>query len=163
MTETKRRTPAIFDRALGEWQPPPQYIPFPEFEQPPPPASPVIGYRYGQWIGDAVEPLFVRPEYQRFPYFQEPPAAANPVIAYRLGQWLGDAVEPLIGVTARHLPFPYFEQPPPAANPVIIFRYGQLLLDDPTVPISGRYFQYPYSPSGISAKKKHLTIFMVGR
>lgn len=86
MGQARRRTPAIFDRALGVWQPPPQVNDFVIFREPPLPASPIIAYRYGQdvlaWL-DA----FVAPHHLPFPYWQEPPAAANPHFEFRLPRY----------------------------------------------------------------------------
>lgn len=128
MAETKRRPPAIFDRALGEYQPTPSVGRVVPFQEPPLPASPVIAFRYGQWLGDAVKPLVgTGPRHLPFPYFEQPPPPASSVITFRYGQdVLGQAKA---SVKPRFLPFPYWQEPPPAAaNPVIPIRLGQGVL-----------------------------------
>lgn len=145
MAETKRRAPAVFDRTLGEWQPTPQYVAFPEFQEPPLPANPVIGYRYGQDVLLRLE-AFVAPRHLPFPYWQEPPVEpARLVIPFLRGQWIGDELPPLVGTAPRHFPFPYFEQPPPPlASPVIAFRYGKVGVWPADIPVTGLFIAFPF-------------------
>lgn len=109
MAETKRKTPAIPERYLGERWVVPQFIEFPEFQEPPAPANPVIPFVRGQWLADD-EPLL--PEgafshYWPFPYFEQPPPPANPVIGYVYGYSLRE--HPVVFMGGRFSSFPYFQ------------------------------------------------------
>lgn len=145
MAETKRRSPAVFDRALGEWQPQPQFIAFPEFQEAPPaPANPVIAFRIGQDVLRYEDwSRWAKPQYFFFPEFEQPaPAPANPVIEFR------QARIHLLPPEAFVLPQSSFafrsEEPPAPANPVIAFRMGQMQLQRAEMLVLAQYQRFPY-------------------
>lgn len=139
MAEVRRKPPALFDRTLGEWQPTPQYIPFPEFQEPPLPANPVPPIRIRLLSELEVEFPHVQPKYQRFPYFEQP---ASPVIAYRYGQDV--LARPEAFIIPRHLPFPYFEQPGLPHDPED--RHSIYFIDETKAFVAPRFLPFPYRP-----------------
>lgn len=143
MAEIRRRTPAIPDRS-GEWLYQSQYIPLSEFQEPPPPANPVIPFRTRLLSELDVEPLpeGSYPRYLPFPYLDPSLFPASPVLPFRYGK---DVLADLPAFVApRFLPFPYFQEPPPTANPVVPFRYGQDVLTDTQAFVVPHYLPFPY-------------------
>lgn len=145
MAETKRRTPAIFDRQPGEYFPGPKVNAFVLFQQPPAPASPVIAYRTRVLSELVVEPRPVPPYFFALVPFTAA-ALASPVIPHRYGRDVLSA--PAAFVAARFQSFPYFQGAAPApASPVIPCIRGQWI-GDAVVPLIGtgpRHLPFPYS------------------
>lgn len=138
MADIKRRPPAIFDRALGEWHPQPHYQRFPYFAQLAA-ANPVIPARYGRDILPRDEAR-VDPKFGPFPYFEQP---ASPVIPPRMGQDVLARDEARPAVDPQFLPFPYFKQPL-AANPVIGVRIGRDISLRDEAFVAAHFLVFPY-------------------
>lgn len=164
MAETKRRTPAIFDRQLGEHFPGPKVNAFVLFQEPPPPANPVIPFRVRLLSELDVVPLpeGSHPRYLPFPYLDASLFPASPVIGLRYGRPLLDDPQLLVG--PQRFPFPYFQAVLAAANPVIAYRMRQLaeLGVEPIVAFPQR-FPFPYFEQPAPAPANSVIPFLMRR
>ena len=114
MAQGRRKTPAIPDRTLGEWQPTPQFIRIPLPGVQPAAANPVVPFRYGRDVLAWPE-AFVVARHLPFPYWQEMPA--SPGIGFRYGRDIRDILESDRAFSLPHfLPYPWFSVPIPPAG-----------------------------------------------
>lgn len=161
MAQEKRRTPAILNRQVSEYPfARARFYPLILFQEPPPPANPVISFRYGRGILEGPQ-AFVPPSYIFFPYFDQTQQPANLVIPFLQSRLLGGGDPPL--PAAKFLPFPYFQPPAPAAaNPIIGFLYGRDGSVPPVSLVRSHFFSFIAPPVIAAAAIRTRLLLRVG-